>query len=75
MLNNGLVVTVSKHFAARLQSEPGSASDKVSSGFYRAVGRPPNGSELSQLVSYVDRFGWENYCRVLFNLNEFSFVD
>jgi hypothetical protein len=75
MLNDGIIVTMSKHFAARLDSAGGELRDKVRRGFHEAIGRPPSSSELDRLVSFAAQYGLANYCRVLFNLNEFTFVD
>ncbi len=75
LLNDGLIVTMSKHFAAELDGSGGLLRQKVRRGFYRAIGRPPSGDELERLVDYATHYGLANYCRVLFNLNEFSFVD
>jgi len=35
----------------------------------------PTPAEREELVGYAQRHGVANFCRVLFNLNEFSFVD
>ena len=75
MLNDGLIVTMSKHFAERLERSDGAFEDQVARGFRDALGRPPSEDELAPLVEYATRFGLANYCRLLLNLNEFSFVD
>jgi hypothetical protein len=43
--------------------------------FWLALGRPPQASERDALESYIQEHGLENACRLIFNLNEFSFVD
>jgi hypothetical protein len=75
MLNNAMVVSMSKHFAAKLDAQSGGLRDKVRLAHYDAVGRPPSDAELDKLAHYSEEFGTTNLCRVLFNLNEFSFVD
>jgi hypothetical protein len=75
LLNNSLMLAMSKHFAATIQQGGGSLKEQVSRAWYAAVGRPPERKELTALVSYTQEHGLENACRVLFNLNEFSFVD
>jgi len=75
LLNNALVVTLSKHFAARLADEGGSVADQTIRGFNAAIGRPPTADEAKQLTQFAGEFGMENLCRALFNLNEFAFVD
>jgi hypothetical protein len=75
MLNNSLMLTMSKHFAAQLEAHPGDAAAKVRLAYYEAMGRPPNAAEESTLIQYAQEFGLTQLCRVIFNLNAFSFVD
>jgi uncharacterized protein YrzB (UPF0473 family) len=39
------------------------------------LGRLPNEAESKELVAFADQHGLENLCRVLFNLNEFVFIN
>jgi hypothetical protein len=39
------------------------------------LGRLPSEAEKDELVAYAEQHGLENLCRVLFNLNEFVFVN
>jgi mono/diheme cytochrome c family protein/uncharacterized protein YdcH (DUF465 family) len=82
MMNNGLIMTMSCHFAARLNADSFwkegkkvSLSQTLSRGFEEATGRKPDIFELDNLETYATEFGLENCCRVLFNLNEFLYVD
>ncbi len=75
LLNNALVVSLSKHFATRLEAEGGSISEQTGRAFYSALGRPPKDEETKQLTRFAEEYGLENLCRALFNLNEFAFVD
>ena len=75
MLNNGLMVTMSKHFASKLQQKHGKLDDQVCIGFYETMGRRPSRSEQSAIVGVARKHGLANACRLMFNLNEFSFVD
>ncbi|HXG46919.1 MAG TPA: DUF1553 domain-containing protein [Methylomirabilota bacterium] len=75
LLNNALMLTMSKHFAARLEGRGGDLGAQVRRGFYEATGRPPNVGEERALTAYAREHGLANCCRVLFNLNEFVFVD
>ncbi|MBL9117665.1 MAG: DUF1553 domain-containing protein [Verrucomicrobiaceae bacterium] len=67
MMNNGLTVTMAKHFAVHAGS--------VKRAFQLALAREPKPDELTALEAYAKREGLENACRVILNLNEFSFVD
>lgn len=67
MMNNGLTVTMAKHFAAHAGS--------VKRAFQLALAREPTAEELAALEDYAKREGLENACRVILNVNEFSFID
>jgi len=75
LLNNALVISLSKHFAARVEAEGGTIAGKTARAFYAAIGRPPTDDEAKQLTRFAEDYGVENLCRALFNLNEFAFVD
>jgi len=75
LLNNGLMVTMAKHFAEKLEAGGGDMSVQIERGFYEATGRRPTQDETKKLVIYVKAFGMTNACRVILNLNEFNFVD
>ena len=67
MMNNGLTVSMAKHFAAHAGS--------VKRAFQLALAREPSVEELTALEAYAKREGLENACRVILNLNEFTFID
>jgi hypothetical protein len=75
LLNNALVISLSKHFAARVAAEGGSLGEKIERAFYSAISRLPTDEETQQLIRFAEEHGLENLCRALFNLNEFAFVD
>ncbi len=75
LLNNGLMVTMAKHFAAQLDAGGGDLPAKVDRAFRQALSRPPSAEERANLTAYAQQQGLVNACRVLFNLNEFAFVD
>jgi Protein of unknown function (DUF1553)/Protein of unknown function (DUF1549)/Planctomycete cytochrome C len=75
MLNNKLVLAMAKHFAARVEKEGNSLEARVRAAFRLALGRSPTAEEQSALTAYARQHGLANVCRVIFNLNEFVFVD
>jgi hypothetical protein len=75
MLNNKFMVRMSEHFAARVEREANDVPGRVTAAFHRAVGRMPSDEEREGLTAYANQFGLANTCRVIFNLNEFAFVD
>jgi len=75
LLNNRLMVCMSEHFAERLACEAPDPRQQVVRAFQLALGRAPSDSESKSLVAFVQRHGLPNLCRLVFNLNEFLFVD
>ena len=75
LLNNKLMVAMARHFASDVEQTHTGRTAAVSEAFFRATGRPPTTEETSDLVAYASNHGLANACRLLFNLNEFSFVD
>ena len=75
LLNNPLILTMSRHFAARIEQSSADLRVQVRRAYTEAIGRPPSAETEQALVNYTKEFGLTNYCRMLFNLNEFSFID
>lgn len=75
MLNNPLMLTMSRHFAARLEASGGTLEGQVAQAHFEAMGRPASAEELRDLTGFAREHGLPNLCRALFNLNEFSYVD
>lgn len=75
LLNNGFMVTQARHFAERLQKEKADLSEQIELGHRLAFGRAPTDAEREKYITFARNFGLPNLCRVLLNLNEFSFAD
>ncbi|HUE69771.1 MAG TPA: DUF1549 domain-containing protein [Pirellulaceae bacterium] len=75
LLNNGFMVTMAKHYSARLDARGGDLPAKVERAVYECLGRPATAEEREAFVAYAQQHGLTNLCRVLFNLNEFVFVE
>src|SRR5262249_39501054 len=75
LLNDPFLVRMSEHFANRLEIEKETLEDQVQRAFLLSLGRPGNARERSRLADYARRHGLANACRVLFNTNEFLFVN
>lgn len=75
MMNNGLTVAMARHFAERVAKEATGIEAQVRHAFALAVSREPKDEEFAPIVEYAKTEGLENACRVILNLNEFSFVD
>jgi len=75
LLNNKFVLRMAEHFADRLKSESNDTAGQVELAFQLATGRRPTTEQQQTLFTYADEFGLDNMCRLLFNLNDFVFVD
>jgi hypothetical protein len=75
LLNNRLMVAMSRHFAERVQALADDTPDRINVAMQLALGREPSNEESMQLTDYCQQYGLENTCRVILNLNEFVFVD
>ena len=75
MWNDALVLSQSEQLAKRLSSEELSTASRVELAFQLALGRAPRPSEVDRFVAYGERHGLANFCRLLYNMNEFIFID
>ena len=75
MWNSEFVARQSEQLAARIRSHSVDASTQVARLFELTLGRKPTETEAKRFSSYVESFGLENACRVLFNSSEFMFAN
>ncbi len=76
MLNDQFVTRYSEHFAERLgQDRPKDLDGQIGLGVELAFGRPVRSDELPRYRKFVEKDGLANFCRVLFNANEFMFIN
>ena len=71
LLNNKFVVRMSEHFAERLSEE----EEPISRAIELTLSRKARREELQALREYSQQHGLAATCRLIFNLNEFAFVD
>lgn len=75
-LNNGFMLAQAQRMAARVLREAGTdPGAQIEHAVRLSLGRSPRVEERDRLAAFVREHGLANACRVLFNLNEFSFVD
>jgi hypothetical protein len=75
-LNNAFVLQQSERFAQRIKNEVGENSSMQADRAIRlAFGRRPTHEEVSQAAKLIDEAGLFQLCRILFNTNEFVYVD
>ena len=75
LLNNPFMVKQAEHFAASPRSRERRPRPADRGGLRLALGRPPRPEERDALAAHAARHGLANACRLLFNTNEFVFVD
>jgi hypothetical protein len=75
LLNDPFMVKQAECFAERLRRVSSDPCRQVENAYALAFGRPPTPEEQNELLRYVNEYGLANACRLLFNANEFVFVD
>ena len=75
LLNNKLIVAMAKHFANDISHSKKDIQTSVNEAFFRTIGRIPTAEESADLIEFSKLHGLSNACRLLFNLNAFSFID
>jgi hypothetical protein len=71
LYNNAFVLRHSEHFAARIAKD----AHPVRRAFRLALLREPTTEEAERFAAYAQKHGLAAMCRVLFNSNEFLFVE
>ena len=74
-MQEDLPLVMAKEFAEQVKANPGNLAQKVDAAFELALSRKPTPVESASLHVYADRHGLANTCRVIYNLNEFVFID
>jgi hypothetical protein len=75
LLNDPFMLRQAEFFAERLKRQAGTPEAQVDTAYRSALSRPPTVKERTAIASYVRKHGLESACRLLFNTNEFVFVD
>jgi hypothetical protein len=71
LLNNPFMTAMSENLAKRVRQ----TKDPIVEAIWLTIGRPPTTMELRSLKTYSDQHGLANACRLIFNLNEFAYLD
>jgi mono/diheme cytochrome c family protein len=75
LLNNQFMVRQAEHFAARLSAATPNLDQQIVLAYQLSLGREPSADEQRLVRDYVSKNGLASLCRVIFNSNEFLFVD
>lgn len=75
LFNNEFLIRQSQYFADRLNAQTPEVSQQVRRAFLLAYSREPRLEEQSSSTEFILENGLFAFCRVLFNSNEFLYVD
>jgi hypothetical protein len=75
LLNDPFMIRQAECFAGRLRRVSDEPDRQVEAAYRLAFGRPPTAEEREALAGYAAKYGLAGACRLLFNANEFVFVD
>ena len=75
LMNNAFMLEMADDLAVDLQRITDQPADQIRQLYLRALGRAATAEEVAAIEPYLDQHGLENVCRLIFNLNEFLFVD
>jgi hypothetical protein len=75
MLNNHFVTRQSERFAERVTGMKPTLPGQIEAAYELALGRSPSRAEARDLLGYAKKYGLANLCRLIFNSNEFMFVN
>lgn len=75
LLNNKFNLAMAEYFSQDLLQSEQDLRGQVQLAFERITGRKPAANDLQALVQYAQQHDLANLCRLLYNLNEFVYVD
>jgi hypothetical protein len=75
LLNNPFMVRMAEHFAERVGPMGRDDRERLIAAWRLAFAREPTESEITPMVEYAKRHGMASACRLMFNMNEFVFID
>ena len=74
LLNNPFVIRMAEQFSERIRPA-GDLQSQIRFAYRLALARDATDAEVRRLTEYASRNGMANTCRLLFNSNEFVFID
>lgn len=76
LLNDPFVLRQADRFAKRLKVQsPADVEAQVTTAYRLAFGRAPSKNERDRSATFLREVGLTEFCRILFNANEFLYVD
>ena len=75
LLNASDVIDAAKALAARIEKETRTSEERIALSYRFALGRQPSSAESRIGSKFLEGSSLSEYCRALFNLNEFVYLD
>jgi len=75
LLNDPFMLRQAEYLSERLQSLSPTSERQIQSAYQLAFSRPPTPDESAALLAFARKRGLTAACRLLFNANEFVFID
>jgi hypothetical protein len=75
LLNAEEVLTAARALAARIEKEAATTDDRITLAYRLAIGRKPTATESQIARDFLATSPLSEFCRVLFNLNAFVYVE
>jgi hypothetical protein len=75
LLNDPFMVRQAEYLAERVRKVSDDPARQIAAACRLAIGRRPSPEECAALAAYAKKHGMAGACRVLFNTNEFVFID
>lgn len=75
LLNASDVTAAAKALAARVENEVATPDERISRAYRLALGRSPNDAEKRIATEFLRESPIAEFCRALFNVNEFVYLD
>jgi hypothetical protein len=73
--NDVFMVRQSQEFASKLSQTIDDPGARISAAYRMALGRNPSSKERDLMTAYATKHGLAHACRLLWNTNEFVFID
>lgn len=75
LMNNQFTLVMAEAFSERMQAASQDPAEQIATGFALCTGRTPTKTELQAMSQFAKTHGLPATSRLLFNLNEFIFID
>jgi hypothetical protein len=75
LLNDRFMIRMAEHLAERVRARRPGLEGQIAEAVRLTLQRPATGAESQRLAAFAREFGLTETCRLLFNLNEFVYID